>query len=162
MLARMPRRLGPRPQIAARHPSLQLDQPAPDRIRARLLELAVTLEGVSVASLREEGVSLALAPALAGGQPEAFLSGREFAVVRTDGSVHLVLAPGWGQKVMDRGWAAIHPLARYMAGAVTPGTLIVYAPRDSGDLRVVWRLVQAAYVFAVGRVGGMALPDSRW
>jgi len=162
MLARMPRRLGPSPRIGARHPSLQLDQSAPDGIRARLLELAMTLEGVRVASLREEGVSLVLAESLAGGQPEAFLNGREFAVVRADGSVHLVLAPSWGQKVMDRSWAAIHPLARYMAGAISPGNLIVYAPRNSGDLRVVWQILQAAHAFAIGTVGRMALPDSRW
>jgi hypothetical protein len=161
-LARLPERRGSRPEIAPRHPSPQLDQKAPAGVRARLLELAATLDGVAVGPPREEGDPLALAPALAMGQPEAFLSDSEFAIVRDDGSLHLALAPGWGQKVVDRGWATILPLARYMAGAVGPGRLVVYAPRDERDLRTVWGIVQAAHLFAVGRVGVTPLPDSRW
>jgi hypothetical protein len=161
-LARLPSRPGPRPVVAPRHPSPQVDQTAPAGVRARLLELAATLDGVTVGPRGEDGDPLSLAAGLARGQPEAFLSGREFAVVRDDGSVHLTLAPGWGQKVLDRGWATILPVARYMAGAVGPGRLVVYAPRDATDLRTTWRILQAAHVFAIGRVGRTPLPDSAW
>jgi hypothetical protein len=161
-LVRLGQRPGTRPPLDPRHPSPQLDQTSPPAVRTRLLELAATLEGVSVGPRREDGDPLALEPELARGQPEAFLAGLEFAIVRDDGSVQLALAPGWGQKVLDRGWATILPVARYMAGAVVPGRLVVYAPRDDADLRAVWAIARAAHIFAVGRVGTTPLPDSRW
>jgi hypothetical protein len=129
-------------------------------MRARLIELAAGLTGVTIEPAN--GDQLAMSDDLARGQPEAFLAGRAFATLREDGSLHLSLPPGWGQKVLDRGWATIHPLARYMAGAVPPGSLIVYAPRDATELRAVWRIVRAAHSFATGRVGDLVLPDTRW
>jgi hypothetical protein len=135
---------------------------APAPVRSGLLELARALPGVSLGGPAVGASSLELSGELARGQPEAFLAGREFARVREDGSTHVVLAPGWGQKVLDRGWATVHPLARYLAGAVPPGSLIVYAPRDGRDLRAVWRIVRAAHAFAVGRVDDVPLPDTRW
>ncbi|MBX6762984.1 MAG: hypothetical protein IRY88_04795 [Rubrobacteraceae bacterium] len=99
---------------------------------------------------------------LAKGKPEAFIAGREFSIVREEGSVQLSLDPGWGQKVLDKGWATIHPLARYMAGALPPQSMIVYAPRDEKELRVIQKIVEAAYWHAQGRVEDMVLPDSAW
>jgi hypothetical protein len=84
------------------------------RLSRRILALAGTLEGVSV---RQTGFSLTgdalvLEEALAKGKPEAFVREREFAIVREEGSVHLTLDPGWGQKVLQKdGRESIHSLA---------------------------------------------------
>lgn len=156
--------MGGRPRVDSRYPCLQLDETASPELREALLAYGRGLEGVRLypTELSVPGDALVLQEELAKGKPEAFIAGREFAVVREDGSTQLNLDPGWGQKILDKGWATIHPLARYMAGALPPQSLIVYAPRDEKELRVVCKIVEAAYWYAQGRVEGMALPDSAW
>ena len=163
-LRRLPARQGKRPRVDIRYPCLQLEETAPSHLRERLLEWCRGLEGVRIrpTELNVPGLALVLSEKLAKGQPEAFIRGREFAIVRKEGSVHLTLRPEWGQKVLDKGWATIHPLVRYMAGVLPPQNMIVYAPRDEKELRVVWKIVQAAYAFARGEVEGRPLPDSAW
>jgi hypothetical protein len=118
---------------------------------------------VQATALSIPGASaLVLCERLAKGQPEAFIRGREFAIVRQDGSTHLNLSPAWGQKVLERGWATIHPLVRYLAGVLPPQSLVLYAPRDQKELVVAWKIFQAAYCFARGEIEGRPLPDSAW
>lgn len=133
-------------------------------MRASLLEGAAALAGVAVrpTTLSLDGEALCLDEDLAKGQPEAFVIGDEFAIVRADGSLHLQLDPGWTRELLGGGWGTIHPLARYMAGAVPPQSLIVYAPRDEDELGVAARIVEAAHGFAVGRFDELILPDTRW
>lgn len=163
-LRRLPTRQGRFPSIDLCYPCLQREDYSPAEVRAQLLALAQTLGGVCCQPTTFSFVADAfvLEEAWARGKPEAFVRGREFAVVRLDGSVHLSLEPYWGQKVLRKGWATIHPLARYMAGAVPPQSLIVYAPRDEEELKTIWKIVQASYAFACGRVGDLILPDTAW
>lgn len=163
-LSRLSARQGLKPGVDLRYPCLQLEDCAPAELRAQLLELAETLEGVCVrqTEFSVTGDALVLEEALAKGKPEAFVRGREFAIVREEGSVHLTLDPGWGQKVLHKGWARIHPLAQYMAGAIPPQSLILYAPRNEKELKLIWKIIQAAYSFACGRVGDLILPDTAW
>lgn len=151
-LRRLRERGGRPPRIDVRYPCLQLDECAPANLRDELLRMAARLPGVAIrpTELSVPATALVLDETLAEGQPEAFVRGLEFALIRADGSVHLALMPEWGQKVLRKGWACIHPLARYMAGAVPPQNLIVYAPRDGRELRVVWQIVQASYCYARG------------
>jgi hypothetical protein len=164
-LRRLTRRQGRGPRVDFRYPCFQIDELSPAEIRERLLKHVQTLEGVELqaTTLSVPGASaLVLCERLARGQPEAFIRGREFALVRRDGSAHLSLPPAWGQKVLDRGWATIHPLVRYLAGALPPQSLLLYAPRDQKELVVAWKIVQAAYCFARGEIEGHPLPDSAW
>ncbi len=157
-------RQGSKPGIDPRYPCLQLEDHASAELREQILEMAETLEGVCVRQTRLSvtGDALVLEEALAKGKPEAFVREREFAIVREEGSVHLTLDPRWGQKVLQKGWAVIHPLARYMAGAIPPQSLILYAPRNEKELKTIWKIIQAAYCFACGRVGDLVLPDTAW
>ncbi|RAQ94156.1 hypothetical protein A4R35_01335 [Thermogemmatispora tikiterensis] len=163
-LRRLPVRQGERPLINPRYPCLQDNHWAPPRIREQFLRWLAKLEGVSLESsdLPPAAQALVLAEHLAKGKPEAFIRGKTFAIVRADGSVHLLLEPAWGQKVLDKGWGSVHPLARYMAGAIPPQSLILYAPRDQRDLAVLRRIILAAYSFACGRIGTQILPDTAW
>jgi hypothetical protein len=158
-----PRR-GTRPVVDVVYPCPQVGDPAPEGIRARLLEVADGLEGVEVqpTALSVPGDALVLCERLARGKPEAFIRGREFAIVRAEGSVHVSLDPVCGQRLLDMGWGTIHPLARYMAGVLPPQSMIVYAPRDEGELDVVRSVLEAAHTFAVGRIGDLILPDTAW
>ncbi|MGA7998086.1 MAG: hypothetical protein WCA28_24740 [Bradyrhizobium sp.] len=66
------------------------------------------------------------------------------------------------QKVVSKGWGTVHPFARYMAGAVPPQNLVIFAPRDSREFAVVTRIIEASHGYATGRIGNIALPDTRW
>lgn len=158
-------RTGPAPRVDTRYPCPQLDDLAPQQLREQLLVRAATLAGVSVSDTRLSipgGRALVLDPDIAHGQPEAFITGRELAIVTDGGSVQLTLPPDWGQELLDRGWATIHPLARYLAGALPPQSLILYAPRDPDELEVAWRSLQAAHGYARGTIDGQILPDTQW
>jgi hypothetical protein len=157
-------RAGAPPHVEVRYPCLQTEAASPAAIRRRLIDAGAALEGVTVepTALAVPGDALVLRETLARGKPEAFIRGREFAIVRVDGSIHMNLDPVWGQLALDRGWATVHPLARYMAGVLPPQSLIAYAPRDDADLAVAIGLLDAAHAFAVGRVGDLILPDTAW
>lgn len=149
----------------AHYPCMQLEELAPPDVREALLRRAQILEGVQVHYTElavPGGKALVLDEHLAKGQPEAFIRGREFAIMREDGSIHLALPPAWGQKVLNKGWATVHPLARYLAGILPPQSLILYAPRTQKELMAAWQVVQATYCFARGEVEGRPLPDSAW
>ena len=163
-LRRLLPRQGKRPQVDIRYPCLQLEDIAPPYIHQLLLKWTKSLDGVETrpTELNVPGLALVLNASLARGQPEAFIRGYEFAIIRQEGSVHLTLRPEWGQEVLDKRWATIHPLVRYMAGALPPQNMIVYAPRDEKELQVIWKIIQAAYAFARGEVDGQPLPDSAW
>lgn len=164
-LRRLPTRQGGPPRVDFRYPCPQLDELSPTEIREALLLQVQTLEYVELqpTALSIPGATaLLLHESVAKGQPEAFIRGREFAIVRQEGSTHLTLPPAWGQKVLDRGWTTIHPLVRYLAGILPPQSLILYAPRDQKELLVAWKILQAAYWFARGEIEGRPLPDSAW
>src|SRR5579859_2111402 len=115
-LRRLPTRQGGAPHVDFRYPCLQLDDLSSADIREALLVRMQDLEYVESqpTAFSIPGASaLVLCESVAKGQPEAFIRGREFAIVRPDGSTHLVLPPAWGQKVLDRGWTTVHPLVRY-------------------------------------------------
>jgi hypothetical protein len=152
MLKDLPKRMGRLPRIDVRYPCLQLEDTSPVSLREELLDRASQLPGVVMqpTELSVPALALVMDEEFAEGQPEAFIRGHEFTLIRTDGSVHLPLMPEWGEQVLKMRWACIHPLVRYLAGALPPQNLVVYAPRDEQELEIVWRIVQASYCFARG------------
>ncbi len=163
-LRRLARRPGERPRFEPKWPCRQLDQTASDALRRALVETILGLEGVSEcpSPFDAPGSGYALGDDLAHGQPEAFIRGGCWLALQPTGAMHLSLRPDWAQKVVNHGWATVHPFARYMAGAVPPQSLVVYAPRDLAEAAVVGRIAAAAHAYAMGRVGDLVLPDTRW
>jgi len=163
-LRRMARRQGDPPPLAQAWPCHQLADISPDDYADRLAVWASTLEGVEEAAppLDATGRALALDGDHAKGQPESYVFAPVWLIVRPEGSLHLALRPEWAQKVVSKGWGTVHPFARYMAGAIPPQSLVIYAPRDSREFAVVTRIIEASHGYATGRIGNIALPDSRW
>jgi hypothetical protein len=163
-LARLARRVGDRPRLVPKWPCLQLDQTAPTPLVQALTEALAALPGVTAqdAPFGAPGTGFALDEDMARGQPEAFIGDGCFLALRPCGSIHLSLRPEWAQKVVNHGWATVHPFARYMAGAVPPQSLVIFAPRDAVEFRVAIRIASAAHAYALGRVGDFILPDTRW
>lgn len=163
-LKRLPSRVAPRPRLAPQWPCLQPDQQADTTMIGRLADIILDLPDVTACDAPHDpaGRGFALDETMARGQPEAFLGGSCWVNLRADGSLHLNLRPEWAQKVIDKGWATVHPFARYMAGAVPPQSLVVFAPLGEEDIRVVARILAAAHGYAIGRIAGVVLPDTRW
>lgn len=163
-LQRLAWRKGDRPRIAPKWPCPQLDQTAAPDICAALAQAIAALDGVAPCQAPHgaPGQGFALDEEMARGQPEAFVGDGAWIALQPSGALHLSLRPDWAQKVVNHGWATVHPFARYMAGVVPPQSLLVYAPRDRAELAVALRIVAAARAYAIGRVGATILPDTRW
>jgi phospholipase/carboxylesterase len=147
----LPKRRGPKPETTRptreeRKPHKQLTQNAPGDLQEELLERVRQLTNVSI------GDSLVSVPGArafhlfeesARGPREAFQAGREFAHLHPaeDGSLHMTLPPGLYAEVLATGWGEPHPLS---------GTMLVWGPRDTDELEVVWRLVKSSYAYATG------------
>jgi Family of unknown function (DUF5519) len=149
----LPARSGPRPSTNPTTPHIQRDQWAPAPLAAELWQRMIRLPGVTTG---RSGVSapssraLHLDQRLAKGPREAFMVGTEFAHLHGDGSgsLHLALPRDVAQHAIERGWAEPHPV---VAMGLGPPTLVMlYGPRDSGELDVVWGLVETSHGFATG------------
>jgi phospholipase/carboxylesterase len=134
-------------------PHTQTSQNAPRDLQEELFERAARLPGVVVA---RSHVSVPGARAFhldeqhARGPQEAFMYGTEFAHLHPpyDGSLHLTLPELDARTVIELGWGELHPLVEQ--GVLPPTDMMVFGPRDAGELEVVWLLVQASHAYASG------------
>ncbi len=62
--------------------------------------------------------------------------------------MHMTLPEADVPEILERGWAEAHPLVP--KGRAPPTLVMVYGPRDEGELDVVLRLIDASYKFARG------------
>lgn len=141
---RLPTRTGGVPLTSTRGRVEQITQPVPEILQRILLEMAAALPGVRI------GPSLMcikgtrayhLDPGLALGPAQAFFAATEFGHIHPvyDGSLHLRLpAPVVAQTIAARWGLAADP----------EDSVLVYGPRDLGELDTVWQLVLAAHRYA--------------
>ena len=150
----LPLRAGARPRTTPTNPHTQLDQqPADPRLAEELARRVFALPGVAE---EPSGISvpgaraLVLAQGEPAGPPEAFLIGREFAHLHPapDHSAHAMLPPAVVREAVDAGWAEPHPVARM--GLIPETAVMLYAPRDDGELAVIEMLIGASREFARG------------
>jgi hypothetical protein len=142
----LPVRSGPPPETIGPRPHAQVTQQSPPALHRELGNRALGLTGVQGAdSLVSVPGALAfvLDEESAGGPPEAFQAGREFAHLHPleDGSLHMTLPPDIAQEAYEKGWGEPHPRS---------GTPLIFAPRDEQELEIVWGLLRASYAFAKG------------
>lgn len=94
--------------------------------------------------------ALCLPDRLAHGPAEAFIDDHEFCHLHPapHGGLHLTLPNPLRAAVIEAGWAEEHPAVR--VGVLPPTLVMVYAPRDEGELKMVVSLVGASRQFALG------------
>lgn len=115
-----------------------------------LAEWAFSLEGIVEEPSRVSlpgARALTVAPELPLNN-EAVLAGREFAHIHPQpngGSLHLRLSQAAAQEIVDEGWGEYHPFA--IDGSI-PNLIMVYAPRDTEDLRSVKAVIETSVAFA--------------
>jgi hypothetical protein len=143
-------RAGERPRTTPTNPHTQLDQNAPPALQEEVFALARSLGGVVTgpSAVSVPGARAFHLPACRHDTAAAFMIDREFAHLHPprDGSLHMTLPPAIVDEVIANGWAERHPLAgRYGL----PGNIVmVFGPRDAGELEVVGELVRASHAFA--------------
>ena len=131
-----------------------MDQNAPVALQDELVRRVLALEGVM---LGESWISVPGARAfhiesrLAAAEPEAFFGPTtEFAHVHPafDGSLHAKLPHALALAAIEAGWAEPHPMAARRGPPIT--NVMLYGPRDGGELETVFELVRCSYRFARG------------
>lgn len=147
-----PPRPGDRPRTTPTNPHTQLDQQPTDlrwveQLAERVFALPGVVEqpsGISVPGAR----ALVLADGEPAGPPEAFLIGREFAHLHPapDHSLHAMLPIELAEEAVEAGWAEPHPVA--LRGLIPRSAVMIYAPRNEGELGTVEELVRASHAFA--------------
>lgn len=139
----LPRRPGPRPRTHKAPPHTQLDaEPVPELI----IELASRCFALPHVTEVPSRISVPGARALVATSDAPFdrtkaIIGREFAHIHPDGSMHVLLSAELAAEAIDAGWAEPHP----MAAAYESGFVLVYTPRDTQELDVIWHIVQAVH-----------------
>jgi Family of unknown function (DUF5519) len=163
--APLPPRRGPRPQVAGIAPHRQRTQHAPPQafsaLRMSIESLARTHPRLisRTSCLEKHGPGLFVLPGGAWGEQTARLrcGGEVCHAHPSDGSLHLTLHPADEAAVLAAGWGELHPLARggWLTRFVPSRFMMVYAPRDEDELRVVLGIVKAAVWWVGGvEVGG--------
>ena len=149
----LPERAGFRPRTTPTNPHTQLDQNPEHLVVQELVRRVFALPDVEE---RPSAISVPGARALwlrdnvPTGPQEAFMIGREFAHIHPmpDGSMHAAFPPELAEEAIEKGWAEQHPVARM--GYISPNVVMIYAPRNVGELEIVAGLVAESYRYAGG------------
>lgn len=152
-LSSIPARQGERPRCTTTNPHQQLTQTAPVELQEQLFVRAAALPHVHVGPSRISvpgARAFLLDPEHMQGPREAFMMPGEFAHIHPsyDGSLHLTLPQEQVERVIELGWAELHPVAR--TGLIPATAVLVYGPRDEQELEVAWKLLQASHAYATG------------
>lgn len=150
-LTPIPARRGPPPTVHQGMPHTEIGVSPVPEVNAELHRRAFALPRVSArptiisvpgarALWIDESMTLA--------HPEVIVAGREFAHIHPDGSLHLPLPGHRAQEAVAAGWAEPHPIAAQLG---VEGLVLLYTPRDLGELEVVWGLLLDSYTYVTGR-----------
>lgn len=153
-LQSLPRRNGTRPSVAGIAPQRQLDQTASEGAYNALCSVIEELEKqrpenffTGTSCFEKHSIAL-FSKILVDGRMTC--NGEICHTHSSDGSLHLTLHSADIKIVLDQGWGQRHPLARdpgswwWWLRLVPTGFVLVYAPRDQTDLKVVADIIEAA------------------
>ena len=154
-LQRIPNRPGPSPTATFEIPHQQLNQPAPIIVQEELITAVAALPNVLLWESPNSlpgAIGWILGESLDTDEKGDLIAGSEFGHQHRNevGSMHLSLPTAASQIVLEKGWAVLHPFSTVIHGSRAVDYLLVYAPRDNEDLKIVWLIVQASYAFARG------------
>ena len=147
----LPDRAGPRTQTTGTVPHVQVGVEFVLSVNDELYRLAFSLPGVedrpTVVSLPgARGMWLADDIPLA--NPQAIVSGREFAHIHPDGSLHAPLPYERALEVADTGWGERHPWADERDG--WDGFVMLFTPQSMEELEVTFQLIVESYNYVTG------------
>ncbi|KAF2761505.1 hypothetical protein EJ05DRAFT_482382 [Pseudovirgaria hyperparasitica] len=159
VLSALPKRGAPRPRVAGIAPHRQTTQRITPGMYALFSDVLKSLakdpanhlvQGTSCFEKHGTGL-FSLAPIV------RTCRGEVCHLHPSDGSMHLSLHPADAKIVLEAGWGERHPLAQggWMRRFVPREFMMVYAPREEEDVRVLVEIVSAAAWWVSGRkIGG--------
>ncbi|MCH7586884.1 MAG: phospholipase [Chloroflexi bacterium] len=147
----LPKRQSPRPATTGSVPHQQIDVDAVPEVNAELFRRAFSLPGVEN---RPSAFSLPGARGIWIGEevqitrPDQIVSGREFAHIHPDGSLHASLPLDRALEANEAGWVESQPIAVQLG---IPGLVMIYTPQTLEELETVLQLVVDSYNFVTGQ-----------
>jgi len=146
----LPKRESPRPATTGSVPHQQIDVQPVAEVNAELFRRAFSLPGVEN---RPSAFSLPGARGLWINdsvpivRADQIVSGREFAHIHPDGSLHASLPLDRALEAIDAGWAEAQPIAKSLG---VPGLVMLYTPLTLDELETVLLLIVDSYNFVTG------------
>ncbi|RFU35973.1 hypothetical protein B7463_g369, partial [Scytalidium lignicola] len=159
----LPQRRGPRPQIAGIAPQRQINQRGCSKVYKSLL---ATLEATAaqdparfftgISCFEKKGLSL-----FSRNPINATCKGEIVHVHNSDRSMHMNMHPDDAKLVIEKGWGERHPLARggWFKQYVPREFMMIYAPRNSAEMEVVCRIIEAAGFWVSGEKINLQVRD---
>ena len=145
-------RSGPRTRTTGTVPHIQIDVEPVTSVNDELLRRAYLLPGVeerpTIVSL-PGGRGMWLDNEIALAHPEVIISGREFAHIHTDGSLHAPLPVERAVEVAEKGWGERHPWAGEREGF--DGFVMLYTPLSMEELDITFQLIVESYNHVTGQ-----------
>lgn len=150
-IAPLPQRSGPLTQTSGTVPHVQIGVEVVEDVNDELFQLAFDLPGVenrpTIVSLPgTRGMWLSDEITLV--HPEVIVSGREFAHIHPDGSLHVPLPYDRALEAAEKGWAERHPWADQRDG--WEGLVLLFTPQSMAELNVTFQLIVESYNFVTG------------
>ena len=151
MIAPLPERSGPRTQTSGTVPHVQIGVELVPAVNDELFRLAFSLPGV------EDRPTIVSLPGARGmwisddiplAHPEAIVSGREFAHIHPDGSLHAPLPYERALEVAEKGWGERHPWADEREG--WDGLVMLFTPQSMAELEIIFQLIVESYNHVTG------------
>jgi hypothetical protein len=154
--AGLPTRKGQRPQTIRGPLHIQCNGHGDPNYVNQLVDRVLTWPHIESNPLRvspPNTIRFRLAEMVATDEPSAFLSAREFGRVLLGApTIYLALPLVCAHWAIVRGWAEPHYLASF--DLMPAGAVVVYTPRDEGELGVCYSLFSQSYRFACGFLRG--------
>lgn len=149
--AALPVRDGQRERTTESVPHVQLDAVPVAEADAALRRRAFAIPGVEdipsgISLPGARGLSIRDDVELA--RPDVLLSGREFAHIHPDGSLHIWMPVELAIEVEQAGWGELHPWVD--RDGFWDGVVMVFTPRSLDEVDVMIRLLVEAYNFVTG------------
>lgn len=146
----LPERGGKRTRTTGVVPHVQLNIKPVKKVNKELHSRAASLPDVkkqrSVISPGTDGLWIDEEVSLE--NPQVIVSGREFAHIHPDGSLHLALPQNRALELSEKGWGELHPWHKRKNWE---GFVMLYTPQTMEELEVTWQLLVESYNFVTGR-----------
>jgi len=148
----LPERSGARIQTSGRVPHVQIGIDPVAEVNQALFKLAFMLpdleERPTIVSL-PGAIGMWLAEGVSVAHPKAIVSGREFAHIHTDGSLHTPLPLERALELEQKGWGERHPWADRRDG--WEGLVMLYSASTEDELKTLVQLITESYNHVTGR-----------
>ena len=151
-LPALPERSGPRIQTSGAVPHVQIGVEPIEEIFDELFRRAFSLPGVenrpTIISL-PGAHGMWLNDDLSLAHPEVIVSGREFAHIHPDGSLHAPLPFERALELEEKKWGERHPWADQLEN--WDGFVMLYTPLSESELDIVFQLIVESYNHVTGQ-----------